>query len=103
VEIRVFSENPHEAATIANAIAESYKTFTIEVASEKIEVERPQSSSVTIVDPAVPGLRPVRPNKPLNLVLGGLTGGALALGLGSVAAVITFIARKKLRRQNVVQ
>jgi uncharacterized protein involved in exopolysaccharide biosynthesis len=57
---------------------------------------------VEITDQAVPGLRPVRPNKPLNLVLGVLIGGVLALGLATVAAAITYIVRKKLHRQTAV-
>jgi len=39
------------------------------IASEKIDVELPKSTMVEIVDKAVPGSRPVRPNKPLNIAL----------------------------------
>lgn len=176
IEIRVFSESPDEAASIANAIAEAYlahrqdqrraglvsgikpmaeradaqekrvasaqeklnrlrkeanvpdpepvveelrsrypaywsakqeleaeanlrRTLIMKVASAKIDVALPPSSLVEIIDQAQPGLRPVRPNKPLNLALGVLIGGVLALGLATGAAAITLIVRKKLHRQ----
>jgi capsular polysaccharide biosynthesis protein len=78
IQIRVFSDEPSEAAKLANAIAQTYRE------------DRTRSSPVEIVDKAVPGLRPVRPNKPLNIVLGiaggillGLAGGA---GMAGIAA-----------------
>jgi uncharacterized protein involved in exopolysaccharide biosynthesis len=77
-------------------------TLEKKVAVEKIDVDLPPSLLVEITDQAVPGLRPVRPNKPLNLVLGVLIGGVLALGLATVAAAITYIVRKKLHRQTAV-
>jgi capsular polysaccharide biosynthesis protein len=69
IEIRAFSDQPAEAAQLANAIAQSYRVY------------RSHILSADIVDTAVPGLRPVRPNKPMNIVL-GIAGGIL-LGLAS--------------------
>jgi capsular polysaccharide biosynthesis protein len=66
VEIRVFSEDRIEAARIANAIAEVYRADRPKMAAESMQIE--------ILDRAEPGLRPVRPNKPLNLAL-GVSGG----------------------------
>jgi hypothetical protein len=40
---------------------------------------------VEILDRAVPGLRPVRPNKPLNITLGVLIGLVLGLLVGAGA------------------
>ncbi|MCX6926481.1 MAG: Wzz/FepE/Etk N-terminal domain-containing protein [Verrucomicrobia bacterium] len=79
IEIRAFSENPSEAAALANAIAKSYREYRAGIAR------------ADIVDNAVPGLRPVRPNKPLNIALGI----ALGLMIGSVAglAVAWVVAR----------
>ena len=52
------------------------------IAYEKIDVELPKTMMVEIVDKAVPGLRPVRPNKPLNIafaiIVGGVSGFVLA-------------------------
>jgi hypothetical protein len=85
IQIRVFSDDAPEAATLANAIAQTYSE------------DRTRSSPVEIVDKAVPGLRPVRPNKPLNIFLGVLGGMFLALAAGAVMAVIATLAGRKSR------
>ncbi len=51
------------------------------IAFEKIDVVLPKSTMVEIVDRAVPGLRPVRPNKPLNIALGIIIGLVVGVGL----------------------
>ncbi len=51
------------------------------IAYEKIDVELPKTMMVEIVDKAVPGLRPVRPNKPLNIALGIIIGLVVGVGL----------------------
>jgi capsular exopolysaccharide synthesis family protein len=51
------------------------------IASEKIDVDLPKTTMVEIVDNAVPGLRPVRPNKPLNITLGIIIGLVVGVGL----------------------
>ncbi len=53
------------------------------------------SPSLEVVERAVPGLRPVRPNKPLNIVLGIVVGSVLAAGAGILAAVIALVVRSK--------
>ena len=70
IEIRVYSEDPREAAQIANTVAEAYQE-TIAVGKE-IKVE--------IADMAEPARRPVRPNIPLNLAGGVVLG--LLVGMG---------------------
>jgi capsular polysaccharide biosynthesis protein len=74
IAIRVFSERPEEAAKVANAVAEAYRAYRREQPS--------QSGMVEIIDTAKPGLRPVRPNKPLNIALGILMGVFLGLVVG---------------------
>ncbi|MEK7677808.1 MAG: carboxypeptidase regulatory-like domain-containing protein, partial [Verrucomicrobiota bacterium] len=77
-DIRVLSEEPNEAAEIANAIAESYRSAQT-------------TNHVRIVDSAVPGLQTVFSRKlqnleggaALGLMLGFLAGG-LTLWLGKV-------------------
>jgi capsular polysaccharide biosynthesis protein len=76
IEIRVFSDQPAEAARLANAIAESYREYRSHIVPAEI------------VDTAVPGLRPVRPNKPMNIALGIIGGMFLALATGAAVAVI---------------
>ncbi|HXU75755.1 MAG TPA: polysaccharide biosynthesis tyrosine autokinase [Methylomirabilota bacterium] len=53
----------------------------LKIASEKIDTDLPKTSMVQIVDRAVQGLRPVRPNKPLNIVLGIIIGLVVGVGL----------------------
>jgi serine/threonine protein kinase/capsular polysaccharide biosynthesis protein len=84
IAINVYGDQPKEAARIANEIAQVYeKHFRIDLDSFRVE----------IIDRAVPGLHPVRPNKPLNLAIGALLG----LVLGTVAGVgrVALRARKK--------
>jgi len=53
----------------------------MKIASENIDVALPKSTMVQIVDPAEEGLRPVRPNKPLNIALGIVIGLVVGVGL----------------------
>jgi uncharacterized protein involved in exopolysaccharide biosynthesis len=93
IEIRVFDDNASEAAMLANAIARAYQNHREQQTSESAG-SRPVR--VEIMDRAVPGLRPVRPNKPANLAIGALAG--MLFGTGGGAARIGFESRKKRRR-----
>jgi polysaccharide biosynthesis transport protein len=53
----------------------------MKIASEKIDVELPKTTMVEIVEEAKPGLKPVRPNKPLNIALGIMIGLVVGIGL----------------------
>ena len=44
------------------------------IAAERTDLSLPATGMVQIVDRAVPGLRPVRPNKPLNIFVGIIIG-----------------------------
>ncbi len=57
------------------------RILDVKIASEKIDVALPKTAMVEIVDRAVPGLRPVRPNKPLNITLGVIIGLVVGIGL----------------------
>ena len=86
IEIRAFSDNPSEAAMLANAIAQSYRDY------------RSHITPADIVDTAVPGLRPVRPNKPLNIALGIVGGMFLALAAGAgMAGIAAWLGRRSRR------
>jgi capsular polysaccharide biosynthesis protein len=161
IEIRVYSEQPEEAARIANAVAEAYKDFRVKaragrisasisaleqayednnqkmrsiraemaelaraqsspdsnrlveassrleelqrfgqvlftkIATEKTDLSLPATGMVQIVDRAVPGLRPVRPNKPLNIFIGIIIGGVGGLFL---ATLVYVLQRRAFRR-----
>jgi capsular polysaccharide biosynthesis protein len=86
IEIRVFSGDASEAARLANAIADTYREY------------RSSAFSIEIVDRAVPGLRPVRPNKPLNITLAIFGGLLLALAAGAaIAGIMAWFGRNSGR------
>jgi polysaccharide biosynthesis transport protein len=55
--------------------------LTTKIAMEKTDLQLPKNSMVEIVDNAKPGMRPVRPNKPLNIALGVIIGLVVGVGL----------------------
>jgi succinoglycan biosynthesis transport protein ExoP len=75
------------------------RILDMKLASEKIDMALPKSSLVELIDRAVAGLRPVRPNKPLNLFLGACGGILLALLVGGGAALVVSQIRKRAHGQ----
>jgi len=57
------------------------QVLTMKIASENIEASLPKSTMVEIMDYALPGIRPVKPNKPLNIALGIIIGLVVGVGL----------------------
>src|SRR5258706_2487401 len=57
------------------------RILNMRTASEKIDTELPTTAMVQIVQKAVAGTRPVRPNKPLNIALGIIIGLVVGVGL----------------------
>ena len=55
--------------------------LTTKIAMEKTDLQLPKNSQVEILDTAKPGVRPVRPNKPLNIALGIVIGLVVGVGL----------------------
>ena len=55
--------------------------LSLKIASEKIDTALPKTTMVQIVDRAVEGKDPVRPNKPLNIALGIIIGLVVGIGL----------------------
>lgn len=53
----------------------------LKIATEKIDVELPKTVMVQIIETAVPGMTPVKPNKPLNIALGVIIGLVVGIGL----------------------
>jgi capsular polysaccharide biosynthesis protein len=76
-EIRVYDRDREMAADVANAIAGGYA---------ELQVGSPEASRqrAMVVDVAEPGLKPIRPNVPLNVFVGLLAGGVLGLGTAGV-------------------
>jgi succinoglycan biosynthesis transport protein ExoP len=57
------------------------QVLVMKIASENIEASLPKSTMVEIMDDALPGIRPVKPNKPLNIALGIIIGLVVGVGL----------------------
>jgi capsular exopolysaccharide synthesis family protein len=55
--------------------------LSLKKATESVEKDLPKSSMVEIVDTAKPGIKPVKPNKPLNIALGVIIGLVVGVGL----------------------
>ena len=96
VDITVYSEDRKEAAQIANAITESYRDYRDKTGAGKLGSQIPKPSMVTVIDPAQPGMKPVRPNRPLNITLGVVIGILLGLMMGAGAAGIASLLGRRL-------
>lgn len=89
IEIRVFNDEPQEAARIANAVSASYSAYAI---------SRSEASRVEVIDIAHPNTRPVKPNKPLNIILGVIVGLVIGFGCGLVTYLLgLFYQRYKIQ------
>jgi succinoglycan biosynthesis transport protein ExoP len=55
--------------------------LSLKMMTEKADVNLPKTAVVEIVDTATPALKPVRPNKPLNIALGIVVGLVVGIGL----------------------
>ena len=69
------------------------------LAYEKTDAHLPATSMVQIVDTAVPGKSPVRPNKPFNLFVGLVVG---CIGGLFLATLIYVLQRRSFRRKSGV-
>ncbi len=76
-EIRYYSQSPKEAAEIANKIAGVYCALSPGHRGE-------------IIDPATVPLRPVKPNRPLNIFIGVVAGGIIGILTGGVVGLFMF-------------
>jgi len=76
-EVQYYSQSPKEAAEIANKISEVYCAL-------------PPGHRGEIIDPATVPVRPIRPNRSVNLFIGAGAGGALGILAGVVAGLFTF-------------
>ena len=79
-------------AEVANRFLEE---LTLKNESARLESAAPKMPLVEIVDRAVPGVRPVRPNKPLNIFLGVAGGMFLATAAGAAMAGIAALIRRR--------
>ncbi len=70
---------------VAKSDLERLKRFRdvlyLRMEQEDVEMSMPKTTMVEIIDRAEPSLRPVRPNKPLNIALGIIIGLVVGIGL----------------------
>jgi uncharacterized protein involved in exopolysaccharide biosynthesis len=110
IDIKVYSGDKNEAADIANALARAYSNYRFDLEEKLIKDSfsaRAKEMNVEsgtpildrifqIIDVAVPGNRPVRPNVPLDLFLGAVVGVFAALVVGGLVAFLAgrFLPKK---------
>jgi len=58
-----------------------YETINLRIVQERIDAGLPKAAIVRVIDEAEPGVRPVRPNVPLNIALGVVVGLLMGFGL----------------------
>jgi uncharacterized protein involved in exopolysaccharide biosynthesis len=74
-------------------LVDFHKLLATKIKDVKLEAKIPKTLPVEIIDPAAPGLMPVRPNKPLNITLGAIAGIVLASIAGAISTFIAFPRR----------
>jgi polysaccharide biosynthesis transport protein len=57
------------------------QVLVLKIANEQVDVKLPKTIMAEIVDTAKPGMKPVKPNKPLNIALGIVIGLVVGIGL----------------------
>lgn len=89
IDVSTYRDNPDEAARLANGIVEAYRAYMADLA--QVEESRANDSAmsrprmVTIIQPAVPELRHIRPNRPLIIVVSMMLGSIF----GSIAGAVS--------------
>jgi capsular polysaccharide biosynthesis protein len=102
ISIQVFSDDKNEAATLANAIADSYlnQTKNGQATTSVQDSQVSGSLGLAIIEKAMPGRYAVKPNRPLTAIMGALFGLVLAGIIGGLAAFITSVKRKRRQSAN---
>jgi capsular polysaccharide biosynthesis protein len=97
ISVTIFGDDPHEAAQLANWIAKGLPDFmaknTVTGGDDSHPVLTPDM--VEMAEVAVPVMRPVRPNKPLDITIGIVFGLLLASGVTTVVGL--FVAKGNVR------
>lgn len=70
-----------EAKRKLESMEDFHKLVAAKIASERLDLEAPKLQMVSLVDSAVPGKDPVKPNKALNIILGLAIGLIVGVGL----------------------
>jgi len=95
IVIEAFSEDPDEAAKLANGVVNAYREYLSEqlILSGSLKVGASVDPVVTIFESAVPNPQPVRPNRPLDIILGALV--SMLVGLLAAPVILGFATSVK--------
>ncbi len=85
INVSVTSEDPREAALIANAVAENYQDY-FKRATANTNLETAANLTVQIIERAEPSQVPSRPHKPANMITGAFCGLVLGACAGGLSA-----------------
>ncbi len=85
IEVRAFGENPWLTCDVANDLARTY----LESRRRNIVEGMSSLQMVEMVETAVPGSKPARPNRALILALGILGGALLGLAVAGAGTLLT--------------
>lgn len=86
-KIDVYSDSPEEAARIANKVVQTYLQVRAEQAIQNAGTSfAPRGRDIDILNSATPYSVPIRPNKPLNIILGAMMGILAGLIAGTIGA-----------------
>jgi serine/threonine protein kinase len=104
IAITCYSQSATECASLANAVAESFRDYNANLVHAYIDSSTPVGNpalvnqarlyQVQITDRAEPPLRPVRPNKTL-IILSGIVGGMILGGGAAVFRCLWIFIRRK--------
>jgi len=85
----------YDAKARLHEVEDFNRVLRTKLSSSWVDANLPKSMLTEIIDRAQPGIRPVRPNKPMNLFIGACAGIILALVIGGGAAwVVSVLGRK---------
>jgi len=105
IEIQSYSEDPKEAAAIANEVAKVYvehrRQLKLRAQAQSQSVRDPlefREPMVQIIDMALPAREPVRPNKAFNIFAGAMMGILLGLLFGGGIGGIAFLLGRNARQ-----
>jgi capsular polysaccharide biosynthesis protein len=101
IDITLYSEDRNEAARIANSVAEAYQDYSRDsrkAAQAPVNPLAIVDQPNLLIDVAVPGQTPVRPNKPLNLFIGAVAGTLLgSIAGGIISGLASASGRKSVK------
>jgi uncharacterized protein involved in exopolysaccharide biosynthesis len=90
------TEQPYwDKKRLLDQLTKAHELLATKIAAVKLDALIPTTTMVQITDTAEPGRAPVKPNKPVNIILGVVFGIILAAIVGGVAAFLALRSKKR--------